>query len=168
MRESIGSSWIFLIVISFTLIFAGFLVMALSYSKTYKIKNELTSIIEKYEGLTETDNSGNKISGSINIINTYLQNSNYVAKGTCYDDSTTMYGFNLDDTKASVAKENEKYSYCVKVITNTKTCETLFRVIVFYDFNLPVLGDLVKFKISGQTNEVNNAFINNVQIKCVY
>ena len=61
MRESIGSSWIFLIVISFTLIFAGFLVMALSYSKTYKIKNELTSIIEKYEGLTETDNSGNKI-----------------------------------------------------------------------------------------------------------
>ena len=39
MRESIGSSWIFLIVISFTLIFAGFLVMALSYSKTYKIKN---------------------------------------------------------------------------------------------------------------------------------
>ncbi|MDD5865466.1 MAG: hypothetical protein PUD07_03130 [bacterium] len=167
MREAVGSSWIFFIVISFTLIFAGFLVMALSYSKTYKLKNELTSIIEKYEGLTQTDTSGNKVSGSINIMNTYLQNSNYIGKGTCYDGTNTMYGFNLDDTMANVAKENEKYSYCVKVMTNTKTCETLFRVTLFYEFNIPVLGDLSKFKVSGQTNEVNNAFINDIQIKCV-
>ena len=26
---------------------------------------------------------------------------------------------------------------------------------------------LSKFKVSGQTNEVNNAFINDIQIKCV-
>ena len=41
MRESVGSTWIFLIAITFTIIFAGFLVMALSYSRTYKEKNEL-------------------------------------------------------------------------------------------------------------------------------
>ena len=38
MRESVGSTWIFLIAITFTIIFAGFLVMALSYSRTYKEK----------------------------------------------------------------------------------------------------------------------------------
>ena len=53
MRESVGSTWLFGIVLAFTLIFSGFLVLALSYSKAYKLKNEVTSMIEKYEGLTK-------------------------------------------------------------------------------------------------------------------
>ena len=77
MRESVGSTWIFLIAITFTIIFAGFLVMALSYSRTYKEKNELTSIIEKYEGLTTKTIHHKNIDGSINVMNTYLRNNNY-------------------------------------------------------------------------------------------
>ncbi len=166
MREAVGSSWIFMIVISFTLIFSGFLVMALSYSRVYKVKNELSSIIEKYEGLTTTDTSDKVIKGSVPVMNLYLQNNSYNAKGRCYDGTSSMYGFNLDTDAIEVAKENEKYAYCVKVTTNTITCGTIFRVTMFYDFNLPILGDLAKFKVSGQTNELTKAFVNNVQIKC--
>ncbi len=166
MREAIGSSWIFMIVISFTLIFSGFLVMALSYSRVYKVKNELTSIIEKYEGLTTTDTSTKTIKGSVSVMNLYLQNNSYNAKGYCYDGTTSMYGFNLDSDTVEVARENERYAYCVKVTTNTKTCGTIFRVTLFYEFNLPILGDLAKFKVSGQTNELTKSFVNDVQIKC--
>lgn len=175
MRESVGSTWLFMIVTCFTLIFAGFLVMALNYSKTYKLKNELSSIIEKYEGLTTTDKSGREITGSINIMNTYLRNSNYEGSGNCYQDptvynmsntKTVSYGLYVDSEKIEVAQEGVKYDYCVLQITNQSNCTTLFRVTVFYEFNLPVFGRLTNFRISGQTNEVTNAFINDTMVKC--
>lgn len=174
MRESVGSTWIFLIAITFTIIFAGFLVMALSYSRTYKEKNELTSIIEKYEGLTTKTTYGKNIDGSINVMNTYLRNNNYNRKGFCqkvdsvYEATDTvnkMYGFDIDGTP-EIAQDNKRYDYCVLAMTNNETCNTIFRVTVFFDFNLPVFGDLVKFRVSGQTNEIMDAYIMDVQTKC--
>lgn len=174
MRESVGSTWIFLIAITFTIIFAGFLVMALSYSRTYKEKNELTSIIEKYEGLTTKTTYGKNIDGSINVMNTYLRNNNYNRKGFCqkvdsvYEATDTvnkMYGFDIDGTP-EIAQDDKRYDYCVLAMTNNETCNTIFRVTVFFDFNLPVFGDLVKFRVSGQTNEIMDAYIMDVQTKC--
>lgn len=174
MRESVGSTWIFLIAITFTIIFAGFLVVALSYSRTYKEKNELTSIIEKYEGLTTKTTYGKNIDGSINVMNTYLRNNNYNRKGFCqkvdsvYEATDTvnkMYGFDIDGTP-EIAQDNKKYDYCVLAMTNNETCNTIFRVTVFFDFNLPIFGDLVKFRVSGQTNDIMEAYIMDVQTKC--
>lgn len=174
MRETIGSTWIFTLAITFTLIFAGFLVIALSYSRTYKQKNDLTSIIEKYEGLTTKSTYKKSIVGSINVMNTYLNNNNYKMKGVCqdiddvYEATETinkMYGFNIDGTYEQ-ATEGKKYNFCVLAMTNNKTCTTIFRVTLFFDFNLPVLGDLVRFKVSGQTNEIQDAFILDTQTKC--
>lgn len=174
MRESVGSTWIFLIAITFTIIFAGFLVMALSYSRTYKEKNELTSIIEKYEGLTTKTTYGKNIDGSINVMNTYLRNNNYNRKGFCqkvdsvYEATDTvnkMYGFDIDGTP-EIAQDDKRYDYCVLAMTNNETCNTIFRVTVFFDFNLPVFGDLVKFRVSGQTNEIMDAYIMDEQTRC--
>ena len=174
MRESVGSTWIFLIAITFTIIFAGFLVMALSYSRTYKEKNELTSIIEKYEGLTTKTTHHKNIDGSINVMNTYLRNNNYNRKGFCqkvdsvYEATDTvnkMYGFDIDGTP-EIAQDDKRYDYCVLAMTNYETCNTIFRVTVFFDFNLPVFGDLVKFRVSGQTNEIMDAYIMDEQTRC--
>lgn len=174
MRESVGSTWIFLIAITFTIIFAGFLVVALSYSRTYKEKNELTSIIEKYEGLTTKTTYGKNIDGSINVMNTYLRNNNYNRKGFCqkvdsvYEATDTvnkMYGFDIDGTP-EIAQDDKRYDYCVLAMTNNETCNTIFRVTVFFDFNLPIFGDLVKFRVSGQTNEIMDAYIMDEQTKC--
>ena len=174
MRESVGSTWIFLIAITFTIIFAGFLVMALSYSRTYKEKNDLSSIIEKYEGLTTKTTYGKNIDGSINVMNTYLKNNNYKMKGVCqnldsvYEATETinkMYGFTIDGT-SELAQEGQQYNYCVLAMTNNETCNTIFRVTLFFDFNLPIFGDLVRFKVSGQTNEIMEAYILDTQTKC--
>ena len=151
MRESIGSTWIFTLVITFTLIFAGFLVLALSYSKAYKIKNEMTSMIEKYEGLTK-DNK--KEWGSVHIINSYLSNAAYTAMGKCEvgdyatDDLTANGGTNLIKVTSSNVKKD--YYYCLKYIKDG----SFYNVTVFYDFNLPIFGLLHKYSISGQTNEL--------------
>lgn len=169
MRESIGSTFIFTLVTTFTLIFAAFLVLALNYSRVYKEKNEVTGIIEKYEGLTTSDDikDDRTIKGSLNVINAYLVNGNYIAKGRCPEGT---YGFLLTEIGSkvtspfTVADGKEKFNYCIKVLTNSKNCTAMFRVTLFYDFNLPVLGDLVKFSISGQTNEIYDAIIEDKQM----
>ena len=70
MRESVGSTWIFQLAIIFILIFSAYLAITINYSKTFKVKNEVISILEKYEGLTDSS-SGSTSAGSIAIINNY-------------------------------------------------------------------------------------------------
>ena len=52
MRETIGTTWTFQLIIIFILIFACFLSLVISYSRAYAIKNEALSVIEKYEGVS--------------------------------------------------------------------------------------------------------------------
>ena len=63
MRESIGGTWLIGLVITFMLLFVAYLTVMINYSTAFKNKNEVVSIIEKYEGLSSGDTS------SIGIIN---------------------------------------------------------------------------------------------------
>ena len=85
MRESVGSTWIFQLAIIFILIFSAYLAITINYSKTFKVKNEVISILEKYEGLTDSS-SGSTSAGSIAIINNYLLGSGYKETGSCPED----------------------------------------------------------------------------------
>ena len=161
MRESVGTAWLYGLVLTFTLIFSGFLVLALAYSKAYKLKNEVTSMIEKYEGLT-TSGAYNQ-GGSIKIINQYLQNSGYSTMGSCLNGDWGVS--DLDTYMLEPTSQGKKYYYCISYHTNDK-CRTLFRVTLFYNFNLPVLGKMRKYMISGQTNEVYNAYFNGSPLGC--
>lgn len=149
MRDAVGSTWVFSIVVLFTLIFAGFLVLVLSYSRAYKIKNEITSMIEKYEGLTDTN---------FGLINDYLANNGYKATGACQQDDIGVYinGDNYDFDVVA-ADSGKPYLYCIKLNKDNDKCN--IGVTVFYKFNLPVLGKIGNFSISGQTNTMPNAFI---------
>ncbi len=154
MRETIGSTWIFMLVITFTLIFSGFLVLTLSYSKAYKMKNEMTSIIEKYEGLTDQSQT---------IINDYLNNSNYRTKGKCVisDIDTQVFGSSsLTGALEEIGSENKDkmFYYCISYRKNNLG-RIVFKVTLFYDFNLPILGQLARFEIKGETYSISNAYL---------
>ena len=150
MRDAVGSTWVFSMVILFTLIFAGFLVLVLDYSRAYKIKNEMTTIVEKYEGFSSGDN------GSIKIINNFLINNGYKNVGSCADGE---YGVLLssNDNKAVEAHSGVKYNYCFERVKESKC---YFKIRVFYPFELPVLGTIKNITITGQTNSMNYATIN--------
>ena len=150
MRESIGSTWIFMLVISFTLIFSGFLVLTLSYSKIYKMKNEMTSIIEKYNGLNDE---------SAGIINDYLSNSNYRTKGKCSENGDIpVYGSNTLTSTEVIEDFDTDYYYCITYRVNRQN-KTVYKITLFYDFNLPVFGQLTKFTINGETYGIK--YVNN-------
>ena len=53
MREAIGGTWLTQLIIIFMLIFVAFLALSLNYTKAFKVKNEILSIIEKRERIIE-------------------------------------------------------------------------------------------------------------------
>ena len=152
MRTAVGSTWLYGLIIIFTLIFTGFLVLTLTYSKAYKLKNEMLSIIEKYEGITTTSSKGD---GSIPIINQYLKNSGYIGKGKC---KTNEYApSSLDDDTLSRANGFDTYPYCVSYYTNSNNNMTTFSVKVFFNINIPVLRQLNKYEVTGSTYDIAKA-----------
>ncbi|MDE6284890.1 MAG: hypothetical protein K2M17_04020 [Bacilli bacterium] len=149
MREVSGTTWTFQIIILFILIFACFLTLVLSYSKAYIAKNEMLSIIEKYEGIT-LDN-GSKI-GSLTIINSYLSDRGINTRGSCpaSEGRIDWYGVKNYDGTYEKSTGGSGYLYCFSL--NGTTGKQYYNVMLFYKFNLPVIGEIAKFKVKGRTD----------------
>lgn len=145
MKTSITTTTTFQYILLFTFLFAAFLALAITYNKVYKLKNETVSIIEKYEGISST---------SLEVINNYLRNSGYNTKGNCASDE---YGVaDLNNHRYEEVNSNKKYYYCLKdsIETNRNGDKIYYDVKLFFKFNLPVIGDLLTFKITGETKGI--------------
>ena len=140
MREVSGSTWVFQLMIIFILIFACFLCLVINYSKAYRVKNEMISIIEKYEGVSPT---------SEDIINNYLLRESYVTLGSC-PTNEEWYGVNIDNGGYETARRGTQYHYCFKY-SYTADRQIYYDIIVFYKFNLPIIGELMTFQVNGTT-----------------
>ena len=155
MRESIGTTWIFQLVIIFTLIFVAFLALSINYTRAFKIKNEIVTIMEKYEGV------GTGEGQSLSIINNYLLNNAYGIKSACHEGE--FGALTLKDTTleyVNTDSRNKKYYYCIKPIPTTsmaKQDQYRFNIRIFFKFSLPIIGDLMTFSIDGTTIDIVNA-----------
>lgn len=154
MKQTMTTTTLFKAILAFTILFAGFLAVAINYNRVYKLKNETISILEKYEGVSTK---------SLGIINNYLNKGAYNTKGNC---ETGEYGVeDLGNAKYELAKTNKKYYYCINYYCKNKGCkikdsdnisnnEIFYQVRVFFKFNLPYLEDLLTFKITGETKAI--------------
>lgn len=144
MREAIGGTWIFGIVITFIVLFSSYLAISVNYSKAFHVKNEMVSIIEKYEGFNRT---------SEDEITRYISNYGYGVSGTCKSDSTGVDG------------RNGKYKYCVSCTsTNDSLKKSYYTVTVFFKLDLPVIGNIFTFPVTGSTKSIH--FPTNEGISC--
>lgn len=151
MKEASATSSIFKIVLAFTLLFSGFLSIAIVYNRAYRMKNESLAIIEKYEGIN---------SSSLKIVNNFLKNSGYTTMDKCNSDEFGVK--NLDSNTYEKAKEGTDYYYCISYYCSSKKCkitnsgnEIFYNLKLFFKFNLPFLGELTTFKIAGITKGIN-------------
>lgn len=149
MREAIGGTWVYQLVIIFMLIFVAFLALTMNYTRAFKIKNDMLSIVEKYEGVS---------SKSITILNNYLLSSGYTMTSSC---RAGEYGSqDLNSNVLKPAADGQKYYYCVaKISSSTEAKERRARYIVriFFQFDLPVIGHLYTFEVEGNTIDLTNA-----------
>ena len=158
MRQTIGATWVFQLVLIFTLIFAAYIALTINYSKSFRIKNEVISIVEKSQGFTDD---------GVKLINNYLSQSGYRTMGACKQKSDAIvYGVkNLDPSSASSsverAQSGKEYYYCFSKYTNYHsyyTTRAYYRVTLFFKFDIPVLGDITTFDVDGQSSEIDATF----------
>lgn len=137
MREAIGGTWIFTIVIVFIVLFSGYLAISVNYSKAFKVKNQILTIIEQKEGLDKNAQSE---------IETYLNGVGYAVYGKCDKTETGM----VQNTN------HTGYKYCVsKRKSGSGTLErTYYRVRVWFRLDLPIFGNLFTFPVTGETKAV--------------
>ena len=173
MKEAIGGTWLFTLVIAFLAVFTTFVSVTTNYSRTYKIKDEIVMDLEYYNGVNQE---------SLKAINNYIKGIGYTSTNKCPDDGGKWMGF-------SVKKESEggydiactsNANYCIKK-TLTSSCKiysprAYYTVVVFFQLNWPVLRQAFHVDISGETSTLRsyvndcsgNRHINNLkeQLHC--
>lgn len=148
MKNSISGLWLFSIVIVFMMILIAFVAISINYSNAYKLKTVLVTKIEQYDGWNSL---------SKKEVDEILYSSGYRKTGGCKkpEDGSKVIGvLNGNVTVNPKTPQN----YCVY---RTKRSERegseakyYYHLTVFFGFNLPVLGDIYTFSVSGETGEI--------------
>lgn len=163
MRESIGAAWLTIIVMTFIVLFSGFLAFSVNYSKAFRIKDGIVERIEEYNGFNDS---------AVNDINSYMGEINYNSKGNC----SLFVGKNVEGvsnsgnvqvpyagvsgTNVKVSpNERDTYNYCVQKVSayfssqsNTMS-SAYYKVVVFFSLQIGNinLGLSSNFNVTGET-----------------
>lgn len=142
MREAIGGTWIFTIVIVFIVLFSSYLAISVNYSKAFKVKNEIINLIEQNEGMSADTQSA---------IEKYLDSVGYFVYGNCSkgsDSEEVVY------TGYSQIKQGYKYCVSTRSADDDVLERNYYKVKVFFKLDLPIVGNLLTFPITGETKAV--------------
>lgn len=160
MRHSIGSAWIFSICLAFIILFTCYLAITINYAKAFRIKSHIVDLIEEYEGYPTYDSENSDKNRKIREeIDSYLLNQGYDASGRC--EETIQIPENerevwnlLKEEGTQLTGNNHRYCIYKRSSLNTeKICEdeAYYKVVVFFKFDLPLIGYLTSFQASGET-----------------
>ena len=145
MKEAIGGTWLFQIVIIFILLFAGYMCLSINHSKAFSIKSEIIESISRHGGVDKEE------------ISDILQKASYRTRGSCnrFKDSEggSWDGYDRSGNKVS----DSSATFCVRKITITNDVNSelpnmfYYQVRVFYQLDLPVFNSLFSFTVKGDT-----------------
>lgn len=154
MKEAIGGTWLFQIVIVFILLFAGYMCLSINHSKAFTIKSEIIESISRHGKVEEKE------------IKEILQKASYRTSGSCdkfnsnsekcYDQAgkETQCWVGYDRDGKETTKSNA--TFCLKKTwANNGNTELppmyYYKVRVFYQLDLPVFNSLFSFTVKGDT-----------------
>ncbi len=144
MREAIGGTWIFQIVIFFILLFTGYMCLSINHSKAFNVKNEIIKTIEREEGI---DLNAPESDAAIQKIVSYLQSTSYRTTGSCPS------GYTGYDREGHLSSRSS--SFCIKKQTARESGElppmSYYSIVVFYQLDLPIFRSVFSFRVTGDT-----------------
>ena len=143
MRDSINGTWLFGLVVVFIMIFTSWLAISVNYSKAFQIMNGITSIIETHEG-----HQNQLARDSIEI---YLNGQGYRVNGRC-----------VPSRHGETFTTSNNATYCVRVLETpalgpdmaAPLPSSYYLVTVFFRLDLPIMGHIFTFAVSGETKQV--------------
>lgn len=128
MREAIGGALLIKLVMVFIVIYVCFLAIAINYSITFRVKNQIINLIEAYEGYELAEDKIKEYVDSIGY---------YRAFGMSLKDDGTCYN-----------------GYCVQKMTTDKG--DMYKVTTYVSFDFPIIGRIMNFPVSGETKLIYN------------
>ena len=146
MRESIGGTWLFQIVIVFILLFAGYICLSINHSKAFAIKNDI---------ILELQRNGSYNATAQKNVESLLKKAGYRTSGRC-ENGYTGYDRN---GKAISNPNSSNAVFCLKQfnlqsIYPEYPVSYYYKVQVFYQLDLPVLNSITSFKVVGDTGTI--------------
>jgi len=157
MREAIGGTWIFGIVVFFIVLFSGYMAISVNYSKAFRVKNEIINIIEKNLGYMEASDPRNPNGGGPSPVQQeildYMEHIGYFAFGNCESDA-------VRGSEIMLSGGRTRARYCIRHhcgdnMESTTRPKTFYTVTVFFRVDLPALGNVFTFPIYGQTRTIS-------------
>lgn len=129
MKEAIGTSYVFSLMMVFVGILIVMFVGSIAYTKGFKVRNKVIDLIEKNEGYTDI---------AIEQI----------------DENLASIGYKIIDKECPTKKgtagiQRSDYRYCVYEYNIEKG--TYYGVMVFISFDIPLIGNYVEIPIYGES-----------------
>ena len=153
MREAVGSYFLTGLVVTFIVLFTGYLCLSINMNKAYKVKNEIINIIQKNNGLDED---------ALDQIQDYMTKVGYRTTGSCdAGEQTSWEGYGISGHSATTRKS----VFCIRQViseaqggndyTKEQFPETAYyQVKVFFAVDLPVVRQLFTFGLKGSTKKL--------------
>lgn len=131
MKEAIGTSMIFNLILIFTSIFIILLVGSLAYSKGFKVRNKIIDLIELNEGFNNDAKS--EINQNLADIGYYLS-----INRTCEEKNGVQ-----------PLSNDSPYRYCIYEYNTSKG--KYYGVQVFIHFDFPIISTFIEIPLYGET-----------------
>lgn len=147
LRNSINGAWLFGIIITFMAIFIAYISISINYSKAYEMKTKMITIIEEYDGLNPS---------TVELLNKIAANYGYTKTNICKVEN----GQRLVGIRDGVPTVNPTESQNICITRELKDGDDhtekryYYNLEVFFGFDLPLLGNLFTFRVSGETNAI--------------
>ena len=144
MKEAVGGTSLFFIVIVILSVFALYVSLAINWSAAYKVKDEILFYIESDRGMNKK---------TLADIKKYTKESGYAGWGDCTKYGRCWKGVSVN-TASGQALNPQSTSFCVKkttYVTDSSLPERAFYDIkVFFKLDMPIISRL-DITIDGET-----------------
>lgn len=161
MKESMSNALILNLIIIFLFIFVILFAGSTAYTKAFKVKNRIISIIERNETTVITKGINN--SAVITEINSALKDAGYtVAMNNdtkCSAALNKRFG-NQNQTYNVVNTGANSYRYCVAEFydDNSPMHGRYYAVITYMYFEIPLINKKLEFPVYGETKTMGIAY----------
>jgi len=162
MKESIGGTQIFVIVIVLVILFTGIMAFTINYTNAFAVKDKIVSIIENNGYFDMQSSMPNEV---LQEIIDALKHYNYRQEGDCILQADEA---NIDDNKVKVIAydrdgtetNHNNASFCIMRLSADNAESGMggisqvgyyYQVILFYSLDIPIINELFNFRAIGQT-----------------
>lgn len=152
MRESIGSVFLYNIIIVFIVITFGFLSASLSYMKAFKVNGKIANSLEKYEGYNML--SDQEIAQTLNTIGYRID------KVDCPEKRGYVSVDKLSGEKDSYMRtlaQNKQHEYCLYEYIDGSDFEGgyfSYGIVTYIHLDIPIIGGIFKIPVYSETESI--------------